>query len=48
MTTTYTHMLGLAGEAEPPVNRMLSRAVFQNDQIKAIVFGHGQELSEHT
>ena len=50
MTTTYTHILDLANEAEPPADCILSRTVFQDDRIKAVVFGFGpgQELSEHT
>ena len=50
MSTTYTHILDLVKEAEPPADGILSRAVFQDDQLKAIVFGfgNGQELSEHT
>jgi len=48
--TTYTHILDLAKEAEPPADGILSRTVFQDDRIKAVVFdfGQGQELSEHT
>jgi quercetin dioxygenase-like cupin family protein len=52
MTTTYTHILDLVKEAEPPADGILSRTVFQDDRIKAVVFGfgqgQGQELSEHT
>lgn len=50
MTTTYTHILDLAKEAERPAESILSRTVFQDDRIKAVVFGfgQGQELSEHT
>ena len=50
MTTAYTHILDLAKEAEPPADGILSRTVFQNDRLKAVVFGfgQGQELSEHT
>ena len=50
MTTTYTHILDLAKEAEPPADGILSRTVFQDDRLKAVVFGfgQGQELSEHT
>jgi quercetin dioxygenase-like cupin family protein len=50
MTATYTHILDLAKEAEPPEDGILSRTIFQDDQIKAVVFGfgRGQELSEHT
>ncbi len=48
--TTYTHILDLAREAEPPAEGILSRTVFQDDRLKAVVFGFGpgQELSEHT
>src|SRR6476661_6351643 len=50
MTTAYTHILDLAKEAEPPADGILSRTVFQDDRLKAVVFGfgQGQELSEHT
>ena len=50
MTLTDTHPLDLAGEAEPPADGIPSRTVFQDDKIKAVVFGFGQgrELSEHT
>jgi quercetin dioxygenase-like cupin family protein len=46
----YTHILDLAREAEPPADGILSRAIYQDDRIKAVVFGFGagQELSEHT
>ena len=48
--TSYTHILDLAKETEPPADGILSRTIFQDDQIKAVVFGFGQdeELSEHT
>ncbi len=48
--STYTHILDLAKEAEPPADGILSRTIFQDDKIKAVVFGfgQGQELSEHT
>jgi len=48
MTTSYTHILDLAKEAEPPADGILSRTIYQDDQIKAVIFGFGQELSEHT
>jgi quercetin dioxygenase-like cupin family protein len=50
MTPTYTHILELVKETEPPGDGILSRTVFQDDRIKAVVFGfgQGQELSEHT
>jgi len=48
--TTYTHILDLTKEVEPPADGSLSRTVFQDDRLKAVVFGfgQGQELSEHT
>ena len=48
--TPYTHILDLAKEAEPPADGIFSRTIFQDDQLKAVVFGfgQGQELSEHT
>lgn len=48
--TAYTHILDLAREAEPPAGGILSKTIYQDDQIKAVVFGfgQGQELSEHT
>jgi len=47
---TYTHILDLAREVEPPADGILSKSIYQDDQIKAVVFGfgQGQELSEHT
>jgi len=48
--TPYTHILDLAKEAEPPVDGIFRRTIFQDDRLKAVVFGfgQGQELSEHT
>lgn len=50
MTTNYTHILDLAREAEPPADGIFSKTIYQDDQIKAVIFGfgQGQELSEHT
>jgi len=47
--TTYTHILDLAKEAEPPTDGKVSKIVFEDDRIKAVVFGFGQNqgLSEH-
>jgi quercetin dioxygenase-like cupin family protein len=47
---SYTHIFDLVNEAEPPADGILSRTVFQDDRVKAVVFGfgQGQELSEHT
>ena len=49
MTTTYTHIIDLAKEAEPPAEGKVSKIVFEDDRIKAVVFGFGQDqgLSEH-
>ncbi|MBL9162329.1 MAG: cupin domain-containing protein [Planctomycetaceae bacterium] len=48
--TAYTHILDLAKEVEPPADGILSKTIYQDDQIKAVVFGfgQGQVLSEHT
>ena len=48
--TNYTHFLDLAREAEPPADGILSRTIFEDAKIKAVLFGfsQGQELSEHT
>jgi len=48
--TAYTHILDLAKEAEPPANGKVSKIVFEDDRIKAVLFGFGQDqaLSEHT
>lgn len=50
MSDQYTHIFDLAKEATPPKQGILSNTVFQNDSVKAVVFGFGQgdELSEHT
>jgi quercetin dioxygenase-like cupin family protein len=50
MNLPYTYFLDLAREAEPPADGILSRTLYQDDRLKAIVFGfgQGQELSEHT
>lgn len=50
MTSEFTHILDLAKEAEPPKEGILSRTIYQDDRIKAVIFGfgEGQELSEHT
>jgi quercetin dioxygenase-like cupin family protein len=50
MANAYTHILDLAAEAQPPTDGIVTRTVFQDDKIKAVLFGfaEGQELSEHT
>ena len=50
MNDQYTHIVDVAKEATPPEHGILSHTVFQNDSVKAVVFGFGQgdEMSEHT
>ena len=50
MTTTYTHISDLAKEIQPPDKGILSRTLFNDDRLKAVLFGFalGEELSEHT
>jgi quercetin dioxygenase-like cupin family protein len=42
--------LDLAKELQPPDKGILSRTLFNDDRMKAVIFGFGQgeELSEHT
>ena len=46
----YTFFSQLASEVEIPEDGTLSRTLYNDDQIKAIIFAfsEGQELSEHT
>ena len=48
--TDYTYLVDLAKEVQPPDKGILSRTLFNDDRMKAIIFGFGQgeELSEHT
>ena len=50
LSPTGAEVVDLAKAVTPPVDGIMSRAVFQDSQIKAVVFGFGsgQELSEHT
>src|SRR6187397_2306873 len=50
MLADYAYYLDLAQEAQPPADGILSRTIYQDEQIKAVLFGFaaGQELSEHT
>ncbi len=50
MKPGYTHIIDLAKEAEPPADGILSRTLFNDDCVKAVIFGfaEGEELSEHT
>ena len=46
----YAHIPDLLGEVTIPKDGILSRAVYADDRLKAVMFGFdaGQELSEHT
>src|SRR5271167_4541776 len=50
MTRNYTHISNLAKEVQPPEKGILSRTLYNDDKVKAVIFGFGQgeELSEHT
>ena len=50
MTTAYTHFSDLVKEVQPPDKGILSRTLFSDDRLKAVLFGfaQGEELSEHT
>ena len=50
MSQDYTHITNLAKEVEPPEDGILTRTLFNDDNVKAVIFGFGQgeELSEHT
>ena len=48
--SSYTHIIDLAKEVEPPEDGILTRTLFNDESMKAVIFGFGQdeELSEHT
>jgi hypothetical protein len=50
MTTSYTHFSDLAKEVQPPAKGILSRTLYNDDRLNAVLFGlaRGEELSEHT
>ena len=50
MTLPYKYMADLAKEMSPPEDGTLSRTIYHDDSLKAVLFGFGagQELSEHT
>lgn len=50
MNQDYTHIVDLAKEVEPPKDGILTRTLFHDDNVKAVIFGFGkgEELSEHT
>jgi quercetin dioxygenase-like cupin family protein len=48
--TPYAHINDLAKEAQPPEKGILSRTLYNDEKMKAVIFGfaQGEELSEHT
>ena len=42
MTMTYTHFSDLAKEVQPPDKGILSRTLFNDDRLKAVLFGFAQ------
>jgi quercetin dioxygenase-like cupin family protein len=51
MTSSYTFFEDLVSQVpEFPSDSILSRTIYQDDRLKAVLFGfaEGQELSEHT
>jgi quercetin dioxygenase-like cupin family protein len=50
MAASYVYLADLAKEAGIPANGILSRTLYQDDHVKAVIFGfaEGQELSAHT
>ena len=49
MSENYMHFVDLAQEVEPPEDGILTRTLFNDDDVKAVIFGFGkgEELSEH-
>jgi quercetin dioxygenase-like cupin family protein len=50
VSALYSQIPNLTESIELPANGTLSRAIYQDDRLKAVLFGFsaGQELSEHT
>ena len=50
MSQSFTRITDLAKEVEPPDDGILTRTLYNDDNVKAVIFGFGQgeELSEHT
>jgi len=50
MANGYSPFSGLAKVVPPPDKGILSRTLFNDDRLKAVLFGfaRGEELSEHT
>jgi quercetin dioxygenase-like cupin family protein len=50
MNPPYVYIADLTQEAKPPDDGILSRTLYEDQHLKAVLFGFGagQELSEHT
>lgn len=50
MNSNYTYIADLAEQVDIPVDGILSRTLYTDEQVKVVLFGFGagQELSEHT
>ena len=50
MNNQFTLIADLAAQVEPPADGTLSRTIYRDEHLKAVLFGFsaGQELSEHT
>jgi len=50
MSQSHTYIADLFEEAEIPADSILSRALYEDEQLKVVLFrfAAGQELSEHT
>ena len=42
MATTYTHFSDLAKEVQPPDKGILSRTLYNDDRLSAVLFGFAQ------
>jgi len=50
MDLNPSQVVNLATAVEPPADGIISRTIYNDEQLKAVAFGFGagQELSEHT
>jgi quercetin dioxygenase-like cupin family protein len=50
MLTDQAHVVHLSEAVSPPEDGIITRTVFQDEHLKAVMFGFGagQELSEHS
>ena len=42
MNENYTHILDLASKVDPPDDGILTRTLFNGDDVKAVIFGFGK------